>query len=430
MRRRHLLAGLGIAGLGLRPAAGDTAASVANFGGQRIQLPGEALSPWQPGMLDIHHIATGRGNACFVQMPDGSNLLIDAGATMDTALTSTPPRPDASRRPGEWVARYAQRQMQAAGRNRIDHALISHLHPDHFGDVRVDSPRSAKGNYQLSGITDVAELLPIDRLIDRDFPNYQKVPPLLHTPFVKNYLQFLKERVRRGEAVEAARVGHADQIKQLRAASTDSTFEVRVVAANGDVWTGIDQQSQSLFPTFDSLPAADRPNENMASIGLRIRYGRFGYFCAGDLTSYTQDGALPWQDVLGRAAQAAGPVDVATADHHGMFDGLSAAVVRALRPKVWVVQAWHLAHPDMLQLERMFSTRLYPGVREVLLTNLMPSTGLMLHRLIRQVRSTEGHVVVRVQPGGQSFHTVVTGNHDESDQVLWSSAHMAATAHD
>jgi hypothetical protein len=58
--------------------------------------------------------------------------------------------------------------------------------------------------------------------------------------------------------------------------------------------------------------------------------------------------------------KAAGPVDVPTADHHGLFDGLSADTVRSLRPQAWVIPGWHISHPDLQQLECMFSERLYP----------------------------------------------------------------------
>jgi hypothetical protein len=42
---------------------------------------GSALAPWQPGFLDTHHINTGRGNSTLMVMPDGTSLLIDAGAS-------------------------------------------------------------------------------------------------------------------------------------------------------------------------------------------------------------------------------------------------------------------------------------------------------------------------------------------------------------
>jgi hypothetical protein len=128
--------------------------------------------------------------------------------------------------------------------------------------------------------------------------------------------------------------------------------------------------------------------------------GNFAYYTAGDLTSYTYDGEQPWRDALTAAARAAGPVDVATADHHGLFDGLSADTVRTLRPQAWVIPGWHISHPDLLQLERMFSKCLYPGPRDVFATTVMEANLMANHRPARRMRSTDGHVVVRVAPDG------------------------------
>ncbi len=95
------------------------------------------LPPWTPGELDIHHIDTGRGNATFLLAPDGTTMLIDCGTSNDGPDVSAPARPDASRQPGEWVARYALKQAHAAGRNSLDYAIATHIHPDHVGDVPV-----------------------------------------------------------------------------------------------------------------------------------------------------------------------------------------------------------------------------------------------------------------------------------------------------
>ena len=44
---------------------------------------GAPLPAWAPGMLDIHQISTGRGNAALFVLPDGTTLLVDAGAAAD-----------------------------------------------------------------------------------------------------------------------------------------------------------------------------------------------------------------------------------------------------------------------------------------------------------------------------------------------------------
>lgn len=390
-----------------------------------FDIAGKPLAPWRPGWLDIHHIATGRGNATLVLFPDGTSLLIDAGASNAGPDVSAPMRPDPSRRAGEWIGRYVQSQLRGGDLAGLDYVLATHLHPDHVGDVGPASPLAPGGAYRLTGIMDVAQLVSVGTLIDRGFPAYD-YPSVFNAPFADNYRAFVTARVKAGQNVEQFRVGSAGQIAARGHKSGALPFEVRNVAANGRVWTGQGEEVVDRFPPLAALPVADRPTENGCSTALRIGYGKFSYFTAGDLTSYTEDGALPWRDVLGPSAKVAGPASVATADHHGMFDGLNADVVRALRPRAWVVQAWHLAHPDMLQMERMFSERLYAGPRDVFATNLLQQNFLTNERLAKRMASRDGHIVVRVPPGGTQFYIAVTDNRDETDTVKSSTALYAA----
>jgi len=93
-------------------------------------LPAPAPLPaWTPGTLDIHHIVTGRGNSTFAQLPDGTTLLVDAGA-VPASIPYADPLPDGSRSPGAWIVDYV-RQMHAAGaKARLDYALVTHFHND------------------------------------------------------------------------------------------------------------------------------------------------------------------------------------------------------------------------------------------------------------------------------------------------------------
>lgn len=417
-KRRLLLGALLALPAARLPAAADDDPAVPDRAGQ-------ALAPWQPGWLDIHHIATGRGNATFVMLPDGTSLLVDAGASLNTLDVSMAPRPDASRRPGEWIGRYLRRHLARARLDGLDYLLATHLHPDHTGDVDAATPRAPAGGYRLSGVADVAALLPVRTLLDRGYPDYA-YPQRLEAPFAANYRAFVEARRRAGLAVERVQVGSATQIGARGHRATPHRFEVRNIAANGEVWTGEGSAKRRLFPDLAALARADWPGENQCSTAIRIGYGDFRYFTAGDLTSYTHDGALPWQDVLGPATRAAGAATVATADHHGMFDGLDGEIVRTLMPRVWVIPSWHIAHPDMLQLERMFSERLYPGPRDVFATTVMRANLLANGRLTQGLRSHDGHVVVRVMPGGRRFYVAVTGNGDEDDVVRLATAPMAA----
>ena len=404
--RRDLLVA-GVLGLAAPARAAETASDVV----------GRPLRPWRRGELDIHHVATGRGDSTLVIGPDGTSLMIDAGASATPPPASLDIRPGGERRAGEWIGRYARRHLRPTGEVRLDRLLVTHLHPDHVGDVTEGAPLARGGGYRLTGVSDVAALVPVGVLVDRGYPDYAYPQPWA-APFATNYQAFIRARVASGAKVERFRVGAGDQFALRRSPAAFPGFSVRNLAANGEVWTGAGEASRHLFPALDALAAEDLPDENACSAAIHLRYGAFDYFAAGDLTSNTFDGALPWRDAETPAARAAGPVEVAVAPHHGMFDATGADMVRALRPRTWVIQGWHAVHPSISTLERMFSQRLYAGPREVFATGLSPANELAHQRLTDRMSSRAGHVVVRVAPGGDRYHVVVTDNRDEADGVL------------
>lgn len=379
-------------------------------------LRADTLPPWTPGTLDIHQIATGLGNSALIICPDGTSIMIDAGAGNYRPGFCSPPRPDGSRRPGEWIGRYALRQLRATGRSEIDYFVATHLHPDHVGDVGNDTPPSSAGTFALSGIPDVAAMLPIRKLIDRGFPNYDYPAPFA-APFANNYRAYVAWRRGQGEACEQLRAGAADQIELRHDRAGYPGFTVRNLAVNGSVWTGKGDAARSVVPELGSLARQDYPDENMCSIALRISYGRFDYYTGGDLACSTADDTQSWRDVETSVARATGPVEVAVANHHGYFDAVGPEAVKVLQPRVWVVPAWHVTHPGIAQLERMLSERLYSGPRDVFITNLTDAAALLNQRFLPRVGSLSGHVVVRVEPGGKKFRIFITGNGDESDTI-------------
>lgn len=364
---------------------------------------GGVLAPWRPGSTDIHHVATGRGDCALIVGPDGRTVLVDAGASASPPASSTPIRPDASRTAGQWIARYVRRRLADTGRAGLDVALATHIHPDHIGDPEVGQPDPA--GFVRTGLSEVTALVPTGLVIDRGAPAYDGPAPG-SAPFWTNHRRFVAARLAAGGRVERARVGDPGQFGPPR-----DGFEIRPLIANGEVWTGQGRATRRLWT------AGETPDENICSIALRLTHGRFRYFTGGDLTSYTADGAQPWRDAETPAAAVCGPVDVAVAPHHGMFDAVGAEMARALRPRVWIVQAWHAAHPGMMQLERMFSPTLYPGPREVFATGLTEASRLTNDRLVRRMAASDGHVIVRVAADGASYRVVVTSNRDEADAV-------------
>jgi len=326
---------------------------------------GGALPPWTRGTLDIHQIATGRGNSALVVLPDGTTIVVDAGPG------------------GDVIARYV-RQSLAPAAARLDYAVMTHFHSDHVG-----------------GLGELAARVPIARLIDRG-DAYLRPPDSDAT-----YTQYRAAIAEHAIAREPIRVGRADQIVPIRDRAAFPTVEVRAVAANGQVWTGRGDDAAQIFPPIESLAAEDRPSENMCSIGLRLRYGRFDFFTGGDMPGVPDAGAPAWQSVETAVARAIGPTEVHVANHHGSIDPESEMFLRTLRSTVIILPAWSVTHPSQDVLKRMLASRLYPGPRDIFVTTFHEAAKESIGARASQVKADHGHIVVRVEPGGERYRVFV-----------------------
>lgn len=368
------------------------------------------LPDWQPGILEIHQIDTGRGNAAFILYPDGTTLLLDAGESHSAPRTMPAPLPNASRPAGEWIARYVASQLTRAHRTQLDLTLITHLHGDHIGEVAPTSPLSPNGPYRLTGLAIVAGQIPIREIIDRGWPAYDYPPPL-QDPTSRNYIQLVQSLSARGTRIEQAAAGSFSQLAPRRDPAGYPDLTVRILSVNGQV-AGPPRQ----LPT-PHLPLLPPPTENMCSVSIRLQYGAFRFFSGGDLTCDTDFGEHPGRDIETPAARAAGPVSVAVADHHGYFDATGPDAVRALRPRVWILPEWHVSHPALGVLASLFSTALYPGERSVFALGITPEALLTNERFSSRLSSTRGHIVLRVPPGGRDFTVSILDARDETGTV-------------
>lgn len=380
------------------------------------QQAGQPLPSWTPGTLDIHQINTGRGNSALLIFPDGTSMLIDAGDGGNVPPRGTAPKPNGSRRPGEWIARYAQRMLAHDTSPAIDYAYLTHFHGDHMGEPSV-TMRKARGGYNLTGITEVAEHIPVRMMLDRGWPSYD-YPSALDNGMVANYREFLDwQRKNAGLQVERLKPGRRDQIILRREPGKYPNFEIRNIAANGEIWTGVASNTREHFPRIQDLKPANYPTENMCSLAIRLSYGKFDYFTGGDMPGVRRDGAPIWNDVETPVAQGAGPVEVSVLNHHGNRDSQNAFFLSALRPQVFVIPVWSSDHPGHDVLDRMYSTRIYPGPRDVFATNMLEANRLVIGELLDRLKSSQGHIVVRVEPGGDSFRVIILEDSAETFQV-------------
>lgn len=88
---------LAVASLGVLSAAGERAAPDAG--------------------LKVYFVSVGQGDAEYIELPDGQNVLIDGGPGANPSLIGDPP-----------IAKF----LSEKGISRIDHVVLTHPHADHF----------------------------------------------------------------------------------------------------------------------------------------------------------------------------------------------------------------------------------------------------------------------------------------------------------
>ena len=368
---------------------------------------------WQEGELAIHFINTGRGNASLLIFPDGTTLLVDAG-DMDAAesakalapLRLSPALPDSSQRPGQWIAAYIRQVMPAGWRPALDYALITHYHGDHYGHVGRRSPLSATGAYRLTGLTDVAESLPIGTLLDRGYTYPMDVDAYYRTDSTfTNYRAFIRYWVGKGQLTATAlQAGRTDQITLRHAAGRYPTFSVRAIKSNAEVWTGAGTATTPCFTAAQLLDGGKKFNENPLSNAIKVTYGPFAYYAGGDNTGYEGSAYPGRRDVETPMAKAIGRVDALTLNHHGNRDATNDTFFKTLAPKVVVDQSWCSDQPGQELAFRLLQPRPAGDSTAVFNLFMQPETQAYLGFWVTKgFKSLEGHVVIRVFEQGRKY---------------------------
>lgn len=395
------------------------------------QEVGKPLPAWKEGMVDMHHINTGRGDAAFYIFPDGTTMLLDAGEMpVNNSPRRTKTHPDDSKLAHEWIVLYIKKFIPAISGGKIDYALITHFHDDHFGGYYPGAPLSKTGKYFRTGITGVGDAIGINVMIDRGYPDYQYPSQMKKLKELKqsgapldgelmgvlNYWDFIDYHIKNsGMKVEKLRAGRNDQIVLVHHPKKFPDFKIQNVKSSSTLWTGTGTETVELFA---SVPDSIRISENPLSNVIRVDYGDFRYYTGGDIPGIADLGQPVWNDVESPVAKAVGEVDVAVMDHHGNRDSHNEFNVKTLRPRVWIEQTWSSNHPGDEVLRRVTSQYLYPGPRDLFATNIMEANKIVIGpSLERAYKSMEGHILLRVMPGGKEYYIIILNDENTEYEV-------------
>lgn len=379
----------------------------------------ESLPDWQEGYMDIHHIATGRGDAILAILPDGTTWLQDAG-DCGTAWYSTgqgcPVLPNSSKSVGEWIAEYVKHFTAGTpSAGELDYAWLTHFHGDHIGTA--DNALNGDKGYKLTGITMVGDRVKIHKLVDRAWPDYNIPTEELCKREFYLYGEYKKftdwQTANNGMEMEQFEVGAEDQFKMVHNPGAWPDFSVRNLCGNGYVWTGTGTSSEKMYTDASKL------DENMYSCGVVIQYGKFRYWNCGDIPGCN------WPDYASQertfetpVSEVCGPVTVMKLDHHGTFDTTSEECLENLQPKAMIALSSHIRQPYKDQVVRMMDKSIYPGERELYVTT--DCSRNELGDLFSYFKPA-GHIVVRVYEGGTKWQMFVLDATTTTYDVIYKS---------
>lgn len=411
---------------------------------------GKEVPSWVKGCFDIHFVNTQQGECTFLIFPDGTQMIIDAaGCTQKTGAVSSSVANDGIRKRwsdypigescNKFIAEYINKCMGWTGNNKIDYALLTHLHNDHYGAHYLDFAAKTKMPASTNSSTFVQQSFvyildnySIGKLLDRGYPDYNypfdmnKLYSTSSESSVKNWITAVKWHVaNNGLKVEKIKAGSNDQIVMNKATTKDYAFSVRNIGVNGDVWTGVGTGYASKFPALADITCTNPPSvenndkcpeENHESAVLKFTYGAFDYWAGGDM-QYDGVSSFSWKDIETPMAQACGEVDVMKADHHGCSNtngfGNKGTALKYLKPTCWIVNSWTDGHPRQATFEGV--TDLIPEL-QVFITNTCDSQK-KYKNYASTVKGADGHVVVRVMPGGSTYYVYVLTDSDHKMTV-------------
>jgi hypothetical protein len=270
---------------------------------------------WRRGWLEIHHIDAGEAMATLIVSPVGRTMLVDAGEA------------DWDRTAGaQLVGGYLRKVL---GCDRLDYGLISHFHVDHVGFP------GHGGLWHLA----MQQGFSVGRLLHRDL--YRYVGTSATT--VAAWQDFLRNS-------EAAAL--SPQVATLGRSQVDlgGGVDFAFVAVDGN----------GLLPAGDRSSDPAPPDENDYSLAALLRFGRFDYFMAGDLSGQNQVATgYAYHDGETAVAPRVKDVDVYRVSHHGSSHSSNRTLLAQLDPEVAIVQVGdgnRNGHPAPSTVDRLSQT--------------------------------------------------------------------------
>lgn len=371
-------------------------------------VAGSPLPPWQEGCLDIHAINSGRGECTFFILPDGTSIVVDAGEYVQPSNAKykyVDPKPDAETRPYEVYARYIRHFLPEVCKGTLDYAVVTHYHIDHTGKQEEWMEPDPQRGYVLTGISGLESEIPVRRFIDRAWPRLEQSRLEDTSKGIQFYPLFVEYACRHdGMKASSFKVGSARQLRLRHRPCRYRDFRIMNYAASGIVWDG--RRKVNVYE-------GKKMRENGASCCFLLSYGDFDYYTGGDAGGNSAT-ALPVAESIGRSIEAM------KADHHFSYHCMKDETMTVYQPQVVVAQVFTAREiqPDYQTVGHLLKDDVYPGPKRYFITNLDSSQVEAHPDEYAGIAGSNGHVVIRVMPGGSEFFVYLLDDTDFEYRVI------------